>query len=64
LLNADAIGIGCLGTGRNRLVQRGLRAATFQKGDRVEFKEFLEEGKIVGLWMRGFYIESEVRNEE
>jgi hypothetical protein len=31
--------------------------ATFQKGDRVEFKEFPEvaAGKIVGLWKRGFY---------
>lgn len=31
--------------------------ATFQKGDRVEFKEFPEvaAGKIVGSWKRGFY---------
>ncbi len=31
--------------------------ATFQKGDRVEFKEFPEAaaGKIVELWKRGFY---------
>jgi len=34
-----------------------MTAATFQKGDRVEFKEFPEvtEGKIVELWKRGFY---------
>jgi hypothetical protein len=34
-----------------------MTAATFQKGDRVQFKEFPEvtEGKIVGLWKRGFY---------
>jgi hypothetical protein len=34
-----------------------MTTATFQKGDRVEFKEFPEvaAGKIVGLWKRGFY---------
>ena len=34
-----------------------MAAATFQKGDRVEFKEFPEvtEGKIVELWKRGLY---------
>lgn len=34
-----------------------MTTATFQKGDRVEFKEFPEvtEGKIVELWKRGFY---------
>ena len=33
-----------------------MTTATFQKGDRVEFKEFPEvgAGKIVGLWKRGF----------
>jgi hypothetical protein len=36
---------------------RQMTTATFQKGDRVEFKEFPEvtEGKIVELWRRGFY---------
>ncbi len=34
-----------------------MTTATFQKGDRVEFKEFPEvaAGKIVELWKRGFY---------
>ena len=34
-----------------------MTTATFQKGDRVEFKEFPEvsEGTIVELWRRGFY---------
>ena len=34
-----------------------MTTATFQKGDRVEFKAFPEvaEGKIVVLWKRGFY---------
>jgi hypothetical protein len=34
-----------------------MTAATFQKGDRVAFKEFPEvaAGKIVELWTRGFY---------
>ncbi len=34
-----------------------MTTATFQKGDRVEFKEFPEvaAGKIVALWRRGFY---------
>ncbi len=34
-----------------------MMTATFQKGDRVEFKEFPEvaEGKIVVSWKRGFY---------
>ena len=34
-----------------------MTTATFQKGDRVEFKEFPEvaAGTIVGLWKRGFY---------
>jgi hypothetical protein len=34
-----------------------MTTAMFQKGDRVEFKEFPEvaAGKIVGLWKRGFY---------
>jgi hypothetical protein len=34
-----------------------MTTATFQKGDRVEFKEFPEvaAGQIVELWKRGFY---------
>jgi len=34
-----------------------MTTAAFQKGDRIEFKEFPEaaEGKIVALWKRGFY---------
>ena len=34
-----------------------MTTAAFQKGDRVEFKEFpgAAEGEIVELWKRGFY---------
>ncbi len=34
-----------------------MTSATFQKGDRVEFKELPEaaEGLIVESWKRGFY---------
>ena len=34
-----------------------MTTTAFQKGERIEFKEFPEaaEGKIVALWKRGFY---------
>ena len=45
------------GSGRENWKRRKKTRAKFQKGDRVEFKEFPEiaEGAIVESWERGFY---------